>query len=58
MPGVLIESGFISNGKDANFLASNEGQKRIAESIFKAIVKYKNYYEVSINSELNKKELQ
>lgn len=54
MPGVLIETGFISNKKDASYLNSKNGQKNIAKSIFNAIVKYKNYYESSINSELKK----
>ena len=54
MPGVLIESGFISNRNDANYLSSKSGQKEIAKSILNAILKYKNYYESSINSELNK----
>ena len=54
MPGVLIESGFISNRDDANYLNSKEGQRKIAESIYNAIVKYKNYYEFSISSELGK----
>ena len=54
MPGVLIESGFISNRDDARYLNSKEGHKKMAQSIFNAILKYKNYYESSINSELNK----
>jgi N-acetylmuramoyl-L-alanine amidase len=54
MPGVLIESGFISNRDDVRYLNSGVGQKKMAQSIFNAILKYKNYYESSINSELNK----
>ncbi len=53
MPSVLIETGFITNKKDAKYLNSGRGQKDIAESIFDAIVKYKKYYENSIINEIN-----
>ncbi len=49
MPAVLIESGYISNKKDVKYLNSKAGQKQIAKSIFNAIVKYKKYYDNSIN---------
>jgi len=41
MPSVLIESGFLSNLAEANFLNSNEGQQNIATSIFEAFRKFK-----------------
>ena len=41
MPGILVESGFISNDKDRLFLESNEGQSSIARSICSAFVRYK-----------------
>lgn len=53
MPGVLVELGFISNKNDSNFLSSKKGQKEIAESLFDAILKYKNYYESSLTTELD-----
>jgi len=53
MPGVLIESGFLSNKNDVKYLKSTKGQSEIAKSIFDSIVKYKNYYETSLNTELN-----
>ena len=34
MPSVLIETGFISNPEDATYLASENGQEEIAESIY------------------------
>ncbi|PID58429.1 MAG: hypothetical protein CR986_07950 [Ignavibacteriae bacterium] len=53
MPGVLIESGFLSNKKDVKYLNSKKGQKEIAEAIYNSIIKYRNYYESSINTELH-----
>jgi N-acetylmuramoyl-L-alanine amidase len=45
MPGVLIETGFISNPKDEEFLLSEKGQDKMAQAIFKALRDYKNQYE-------------
>ncbi len=45
MPSVLIETGYINNPEDEMFLRSESGQKLIAESIHKAVIEYKNYYE-------------
>ncbi|MFA5329995.1 MAG: N-acetylmuramoyl-L-alanine amidase [Prolixibacteraceae bacterium] len=42
MPSVLIETGFISNQNEANYLKSDEGQRNIALSIFDAFRKFKN----------------
>jgi N-acetylmuramoyl-L-alanine amidase len=44
MPGVLIETGFISSPLDVEVLESESGQQQIAESIAKAIVSYKDEY--------------
>ena len=41
MPSVLIETGFISNPEDATYLASENGQEEIAESIYNAVLSYK-----------------
>ncbi|MFN8354611.1 MAG: N-acetylmuramoyl-L-alanine amidase [Spirosomataceae bacterium] len=41
MPSVLVETGFLSNRKEEKFLASEEGQEQIAESIARAFAKYK-----------------
>jgi N-acetylmuramoyl-L-alanine amidase len=41
MPSVLVECGFLSNRQEEKFLASQEGQEKIAESIFRAFSKYK-----------------
>jgi N-acetylmuramoyl-L-alanine amidase len=45
MPGVLIETGFISNETDKNFLVSEAGKIDIAYSIFEAFCQYKNKIE-------------
>jgi len=52
MPGVLVETGFISNPKDEKFLLSEKGQDQIAGAIFKALRDYKNQLE---NRPLDKK---
>ena len=52
MPSVLIETGFINNKKDANYLKSNSGQTQLSEAIFAAIKEYRDYYEKQMNAEL------
>ncbi len=54
MPGILIESGYISNKEDAKNLNTRRGQQKVANSIFNAITNYKNYYETSLKNELDK----
>jgi len=51
MPSVLIETGFLSNRRDAKFLSSSGGQQKIAESIYQAVKKFKGQYEKSLKSE-------
>jgi len=41
MPSVLIETGFLTNGSEEKYLASQVGQEEVAESIFKAFKLYK-----------------
>ncbi len=41
MPAVLVETGFISNPEDEEYLNSEEGQNQICEAITKAIIRYK-----------------
>lgn len=45
MPGVLIETGFISNAKDEKFLLSEKGKDQMAQAIFKALRDYRNQVE-------------
>ncbi|GAA0726165.1 N-acetylmuramoyl-L-alanine amidase [Sphingomonas japonica] len=37
MPSILFETGYVSNDNDAKFLASKEGQKKIGESVQRAV---------------------
>lgn len=45
MPAVLIETGFISNPEEEQFLITKEGQDYIASAIFRAFRDYKNTLE-------------
>jgi N-acetylmuramoyl-L-alanine amidase len=45
MPSVLIETGFLSNGPEEKFLASDDGQELIASGIYRAFKEYKNEVE-------------
>ncbi|MDE5447658.1 N-acetylmuramoyl-L-alanine amidase family protein, partial [Elizabethkingia meningoseptica] len=42
MPSILVETGFVNNYDDAQYLISEKGQQEIAESIYNAIISYKN----------------
>lgn len=43
MPAVLIETGFLSNAAEREYLNSDKGRKEVATSIFKALKDYKAY---------------
>jgi N-acetylmuramoyl-L-alanine amidase len=45
MPSVLIETGFLTNPQEENFLAKKESQQKMAEAMFNAFKKYKNELE-------------
>jgi len=47
MPSVLIETGYLSNESDNNFLSTKKGQYKVASSILKAFEDYKNEIEGS-----------
>lgn len=51
MPSVLIETGFLSNPKDAHYLNSKLGQTQISEGIFNAIKKFRSLYEKNLLSD-------
>jgi N-acetylmuramoyl-L-alanine amidase len=48
MPNVLIETGYISNKREAKILKQDTTQKKIAEAIFEGIKKYKTSIEQTI----------
>ncbi|MCC7302736.1 MAG: N-acetylmuramoyl-L-alanine amidase [Bacteroidia bacterium] len=57
MPSVLIESGYLTNGVEHDFLGSEEGQTYMATSIFRALREYKDEIEgrqVTYNDEPEK----
>lgn len=45
MPNVLVETAYLSNRDDEQFLRSERGQQKIAEALFSAIKRYKAEYE-------------
>ncbi len=45
MPAVLIETGFISNPEEEEYLNSEIGQNELCEAITKALLRYKNSLE-------------
>jgi N-acetylmuramoyl-L-alanine amidase len=45
MPGILIETGFITNPEEEKYLVTEEGQDYIASAIFRAFKSYKNLIE-------------
>ncbi len=51
MPGILVEMGFISNKKEEEFISSEEGMNKIAQSLFNAFKNYKEIIEEDISVE-------
>jgi len=45
MPGILVETGFITNSDEEKYLMSDEGQDYIASAIYRAFRNYKNLIE-------------
>lgn len=45
MPNVLVETAYLSNRQDEKYLKSEAGQQNIAESLYRAIKRYKQNYE-------------
>ena len=51
MPAVLIETGFITNSEEEDYLNSDAGQKEMAEAIARAVVNYKNLVDAPKSTE-------
>ncbi|MBL0133589.1 MAG: N-acetylmuramoyl-L-alanine amidase [Chitinophagaceae bacterium] len=49
MPSILVETGFITNKKEEQYLNSPEGQEEVAENVFAAIKRYKSTIEAAKN---------
>ncbi len=47
MPGVLVETGFLSNKKEEEFLTTVKGQELIASAIYRAFKEYKISYDAN-----------
>ena len=45
MPNVLIETGFLSNGKEEKLLFQSRYRQKIANAIFESLLNFKNKYE-------------
>lgn len=56
MPGVLIETGYISNESERNFLESTRGRSALAEAIFDAFCIYENKIWIKENTNINRNE--
>lgn len=52
MPSVLVETGFLSNKRDEEYIKSKSGQSEIAQAIIKAIKQFKDQYDHTLNAEL------
>jgi N-acetylmuramoyl-L-alanine amidase len=52
MPSVLIETGYLSNQEEEDFLSSSEGQSTFAMAVFKALQEYKETIEGSSHTPL------
>jgi len=58
MPSVLVETGFLTNPDEENYLISESGQQTVAGSIFQAFIEYKNEIQsrtITNNSNCNEK---
>lgn len=51
MPGVLVETGYLTNSKDEKFLRSKDGQTYIASAIYRAFKEYKQAVEKDLTAQ-------
>ncbi len=52
MPSILIETGFLNNPREGEFISSKDGQEEISESVFSAFTQYKTAVETRNQPEL------
>lgn len=52
MPSILIETGFLNNRGEGEYISSKDGQEEIAASVFNAFAQYKNAVETRNEPEL------
>ena len=52
MPSILIETGFITNKKEGDYLNSKKGQDQVSKSIAQAIIKYKSQLEFNVGEQI------
>ena len=50
MPGILVETGYLSNVNDEKYLLSEEGQTYIASAIYRALKEYKKEHEINFET--------
>ena len=53
MPGVLIETGYLSNLSEANYLMTNKGRETLALAIYNSFQSYKEKYDARLNLATN-----
>jgi N-acetylmuramoyl-L-alanine amidase len=51
MPAVLVEVGFISNPKEEELLNTREHQERLAEALYRGVLRFKDVYEYQPRAE-------
>jgi len=51
MPAVLVEVGFISNPKEEELLETREHQERLAEALYRGVLRFKDVYEYEPRAE-------
>lgn len=58
MPSILIETGFITNVKEGQFLNSRSGQEKVSQAIFEAILTYKKHLDDNFVVEVKQESIQ
>ena len=53
MPSILIETGFLTNKKEEDYLNTDLGKDNIASSIFRAVKDYKNELEIIVEERMD-----